>query len=671
MGHVPGAVKELNLKPAGPLPGAQPMRISIGLPLRNRQELDRFLEQLYDPASPSYRHYLTPAQFTERFGPTEEDYQAVVAFARSNGLAVTSIDPGRVLVDVRASVADIERVCHVRLQVYPHPTESRLFYAPDSEPWLDLKTSVLHITGLDNLSLPHPALGGPGSVNASSGAGSGPGGTLMGYDFRAAYVPGVSQTGAGQTVALVEFDGYYPSDITDYEQQAGLPSVLLANVPLDGFDMTPSTHAKEVSMDIELVISMAPGLAGVLVYAAPSWDVNSYVNDVLERIATDNLAQQISASWTLTPDVVGLAFLQQMAAQGQSFFLASGDGGAYVNGSDPRWWWEPNDNPYVTSVGGTTLTTSGPGGFWLSETTWTGYTSGYGTNASGGGISTNYTIPFWQTNTSMASNGGSTRMRNCPDVAMVAENVWVVYDNGKTGSSGGTSASAPLWAGFTALVNETAASYGLRKVGFLNPALYRLGNSSVYSSFFHDITSGNNTNLSSHNLFYACPGYDLCTGWGSPKGMNLINALVFQDPLSVSPETDFRLSGGAGGPFSLTNQTFLLLNTGSSNLTWSAASSSAWLIASPGSGVLVGGASTNVTVSLAPLTAELAEGSVLRRHRFQQSHTQKPETPLLHVASWAVASHFRRPQRPGRLRSRRLRRHGLGEFSLSQRHRYH
>jgi hypothetical protein len=409
---------------------------------------------------------------------------------------------------------------------------------------------------------------------------------------------------------LFELDGYYTNDIVAYENQAGLPAVPLSNVPVNGFNLTPSTnssHVLEVSLDIEMVISMAPSVARILVYEAP-FDQHAE-DDVLARIAEDNLAQQISCSWDFHADGVTLQFLQQMAAQGQSFFQASGDGGAYVGGINLRDRIEPNgDIPYLTSVGGTTLTTSGPGGFWLSETVWNNNTSGQGTNASGGGISTNYAIPCWQTNTSMTSNGGSIWMRNSPDVAAPADNIWVMYNDGESTSAWGTSAAAPLWAGFTALANETAASNGYPRVGFLNPALYRAGNKN-YSAFFHDITTGNNTNMASPSLFQAVPGYDLCTGWGSPKGMNLIRWLVFtNDDLRVSPGADFSLGGAAGGPFNPTNQTFLLRNTGASSLSWSAASESAWLTVSPDEGILAAGASTNITVNLAPAAAGLPEG---------------------------------------------------------------
>src|ERR1039458_1937257 len=135
-GHVPAIVK--SLQPAGRLSGTNHLNLAIGLPLRNQTALSNLLQQIYDPASPNYHHYLTPEQFTERFGPTEWDYQAVIAFASANGLRVTATHPNQMLVDVSGSVADIERALHVTLRVYQHPTEKRMFHAPDAEPSLDL-----------------------------------------------------------------------------------------------------------------------------------------------------------------------------------------------------------------------------------------------------------------------------------------------------------------------------------------------------------------------------------------------------------------------------------------------------------------------------------------------------------------------------------------------------
>src|ERR1022692_4135390 len=111
--------------------------MGIVLPLRNGDKLGQWLQQISDPASPNLRHYLTPAQFTEQFGPSEADYQAVIAFATAHGLKVSVRHPNRMLLDVSGAAADVEQALHVKLQVYEHPTEARTFYAPDSEPSLD------------------------------------------------------------------------------------------------------------------------------------------------------------------------------------------------------------------------------------------------------------------------------------------------------------------------------------------------------------------------------------------------------------------------------------------------------------------------------------------------------------------------------------------------------
>ena len=187
-------------------------------------------------------------------------------------------------------------------------------------------------------------------------------------------------------------------------------------------------------------------------------------DDILNRMATDNLASQLSSSWGIGDDSIADQIYKQFAAQGQSFFQGSGDNCSFYPGSQLGY----ADNPYVTLVGGTTLTTTGPGGGYVSETVWHS-----GTNeGSGGGISTNYTIPVWQQGLNMSTNGGSTTMRNVPDVALTADNIWVISDNGVGGAFTGTSAAAPLWAAFTALINEQALENGETPVGFLNPALY-------------------------------------------------------------------------------------------------------------------------------------------------------------------------------------------------------
>ncbi len=560
--HIPAAVARLT--PLGELPGAQRLNLAIGLPLRNEAELDNLLRQLYDPASPNYHRYLTPEQFTERFGATVEDYQALMDFARANGLTVTATHPNRLVLDVAGAVSDIEKTFNVTLRVYRHPTEARTFYAPDLEPTVAYAGPILHISGLDNYALPHPKLvmrPAGQSASASPNAGSGPGGTYRGSDFRKAYVPGTALTGSGQSVGLLEFDGFYASDITTYESQAGLPAVPLTVVPVQGGIGTPGSGDVEVSLDIEMAISMAPGLSQVYIYEAPN--SSTYWDDLLSRMADDNLAKQLSCSWGGGgPDATAETIFKQMGSQGQSFFNATGDSDAFT-GSIPF----PSDSTNITEVGGTTLST-GTNSAYSSETVW----NWGGGQGSSGGISTYYAIPYYQQGISMVANQGSTISRNVPDVALTANNAYVVFNGNGTSATnyGGTSFAAPLWAGFTALVNQQAVAAGEATVGFLNPALYALGKSAGYTAVFHDITTGNNFSSSSPSKFSAVAGYDLCTGWGTPNGTNLINALTTRTPIVVSNSFTLVAEGctnGAINPAETVTVSFGLKNVGAANTT--------------------------------------------------------------------------------------------------------
>lgn len=527
----------------GRLPQDKRLSLGIGLPLRNREVLTNLLSQLYDPNSTQYHKWLTVDQFVQRFGPAEEDYEALGKFLESQGFSVTARYANRMLLDVSGTVADIERTFNISLQVYSHPYEARTYFAPDTEPSLDLGVAIMHVSGLDNFQIARPA----GLIVKSSRVqdtvtpqgGSGPGGLYMGVDFRAAYASGVYLTGSGQRVGLLEFDGYYPSDITVYASMAGLTNVSLQNVLLDGVTGNPGPANVEVALDIEMALSMAPGLAGVIVYEGEIAD------SILNRMAVDDVAMQLSASWTFPSDALTTQIFQQFAAQGQSYFNASGDSGAYAG--SPL---SPTDNPYISSVGGTTLATRGPGQAWGSEKTWSWYNAGTGTNASSGGISSTWPIPTWQQGINMNANHASTTYRNIPDVAMVSDNVLVVADNGVQESVGGDSIAAPLWASFVALANQQAAVNNQTPVGFVNPAIYAIGKGSNYSLNFHDIKTGNNTNASSPDLFYATNGYDLCTGWGTPIGKSLIN--------SLAPPVNFEVVIGSGASLSL--ETCVLTN---------------------------------------------------------------------------------------------------------------
>jgi subtilase family serine protease len=603
-GHVPAAVAGLQAQ--GLLAATNRLHLAIGLPLRNEAALDDLLNQLYDPASPNFRKYLTPEQFTEQFGPTESDYQKVIAFARANGLAVTGTYGNRVLLDVSATVDSIQKAFQVTLRVYQHPREPRTFFAPDVEPSVETDLPILDISGLDNFDLPHPknlkVTPAIALANATPKSGSGSGGTYIGNDFRAAYVPGVSLDGTGQTVGLLEFDGYYSSDITSYESQAGLANIPLQNVAVNGGVGTPGSGNVEVALDIEMAISMATNLYAVVVFEAPN---GSTFNSLLNTMVSSNQIKQLSCSWGGGgANASAENIFKNMAAQGQSFFNASGDSDAFV-GSVPF----PSESTNITQVGGTTLNTTGPGGSYVSETVWNwGYDQGSYVGTSGG-ISTTYAIPTWQQGISMAANQGSTTMRNIPDVALTADNVYVTYGNGSSETVGGTSCAAPLWAGLIALANQQAAINGQPPVGFINPAIYEIGRESTYAADFHDITTGNNFWPSSPVNFSAAPGYDLCTGWGTPNGTNLINVLLKPDPFVISPVSGFNFSGPYGGPFSVNSQNLLLTNSSTTSLTWSVSSMPSWLNLSTGGGTLTSGGGSSVTVSLNSTANALAGGT--------------------------------------------------------------
>jgi subtilase family serine protease len=601
-GHLPAVVP--SLQPLDRLNGSTRLKLSINLPLHNREALTNLLDQLYDHASPLYHHYLAPEEFDARFGPTEQDYQAVIAWAVRSGFTVNARHPNRMLLEVSASVTDIERALQVTMRTYAHPTEPRTFFAPDTEPSAGVGIPILYIGGLDNFARPHPKnlRRSPLKVSAKPAPqiiGTGPNGNLAGFDYRAAYAPGVPLTGTGQSVGLVEFDGYYAGDIASYVSQTGVSNVPLQIILLDGFNGVPGSGNSEVALDIEMAISMAPGLSQVVVFEAGSYGLP---NDVLQAMSSSTYTniKQFSCSWdfgtiTSAQRTAMDGYFMKFATQGQSFFEASGDSGA-ATGAIPA----PDDDPYITLVGGTALATAGLGGAWLSETVWNSQ-EGPGIYISSGGVSSgsaSYNIPVWQKGVNMSTNKGSTTKRNCPDVAMVADNVFIVADNGQNETTGGTSVGAPLWAGFTALANQQAVAAGLPTIGFVNPALYHIGTNSGYAACFDDITVGNNTN-NNVTQYLAVPGYDLCTGWGSPSGGSLIIALTQPDGFQITPGRGAVANGPVGGPFTLSTQALSLTNTGKPAFNWSLGSTSAWLNVSSSRGTLTaGGGAATVSLTL-------------------------------------------------------------------------
>jgi hypothetical protein len=550
-------------------------RLAIGLPLQNTEELGAFMAQLYDPASTNYHRYLTTEEFTRRFGPTTDHYEAVAAFAASNGLHITARHPNRLVLDVEGQVMDVEKTFHVTLQTHRHPREARDFFAPDTEPTVDLIAPMLQVSGLNNYSIRRPKFQRvPAAVTANEitpRLGTGPTNTYIGKDFRNAYIPGMTNlTGAGQSVGLLQFDTYYTNDIARYCATGGITtSVTLSNVAINAVG-TPGSGNGEVTLDIQMVLAMAPGVSKIYVYEATN--PTPWV-DLLSRMANDNAAKQLSCSWGDTdpaaPDLASEQIFIQMAAQGQSFFNASGDSDAFTNGIP-----FPSESTNITQVGGTTLTATTNAGIvtFSSETVWNWGISRSATTYDGvgssGGISLNFGLPIWQQgmNANLTSAGGSLTKRNVPDVSLTADNVYNISDNGTSkGAVGGTSCAAPLWAGFMALVNQQAAANGGSPAGFINPAVYAIGNSVYFTNCFHDITTRSNSWSASPTKFRAVTGYDLATGWGTPNGTNLINALSL---LSVAGPPQFVFSPASQTNYYGANASFSVLAGGAAPLSY-------------------------------------------------------------------------------------------------------
>ncbi len=638
-GHVPPVIKQL--QPAGDLPATNELWLAIGVALRDPAGLEKFLAEAYDPANPNYRHFLTPAEFAARFSATEADYAAVKNFALTNGFKISGEHGNRLLLDVTAKTADVERAFHLKLNKFKHPTEAREFFAPDAEPTVDAALAVVDIQGLSDYYQPHPKSHrmDPNIVTPKTGSGSG--GTYFGDDFRNAYVPGTTLTGAGQQVGLFQLDGYYASDIAAYARQAGggRTNIQVQTVPVGSTNWSIGVNGgnTEVSLDIEMAMSMAPGLSKILVFEGPS---SGWPNSVLNAMAASNTVKNLSSSWGWSggPSTTTDAIFQNMAAQGQSFFNASGDSDAFTAGSSSTNGVDntslantPSSSPYITQVGGTTLTT-GSSAAYASETSWNW---GYDSNAGGyigtsGGVSSYYNIPRWQTSISMTANLGSTTQRNIPDVALTADNVYVISGgSGAGGSVGGTSCAAPLWAGFMALVNQQLAALtgiATNSVGFINPAVYSIGKglnpNYSYAACFHDTTNGNNFWPSSPANYPAVAGYDLCTGWGTPNGQNLINALSPpSDTLVITPPSGFTAGGVAGGTFSPSSQNYLLTNASAASLVWSLVNTSAWLNASATGGILPANGTSGVTISLNAAASSLSVGTYTATVQFTNGTT--------------------------------------------------
>lgn len=547
--HVPGPVLNGKAKLVGQLPATQTLHFDIVLAMRHRAALEKFLREVYDPASPVYRHFVTPREFTARFGPSQNDYDSLIAFAKASGFSVTGGSRDSMDVQFTASVASIEQAFHVSIGLYEDATQNRTFFSLDREPTVDLPMQLWHVSGLDNYLIPKRALVRrdpklDGNV-AQATTGSCPGQSFCGSDMRAAYYGGTALTGAGQNIGLFEELGFDIQDVNTYYQGAGQTYTFnVVGVSTDGSSVNCFANQgcddTEQTLDITQAGGMAPGVNNIFVF------VGSSGTAILSGMTTYSpLPLALGCSWydfgNANSDD---PYFEKMAAQGQSFFVAAGDSGGYTRQSP---W--PENSQYIIGVGGTSLTTTGPGGAWASETYWSAGGVAYG----GGGWGTSVDLPSWQLDaaTVCASEGGecSTTYRDVPDVAANSQfSFYVCADqSGLSGCTendyGGTSFAAPMWAGYTALANEQAAAHNDPPAGFFAPYIYALSESDNNVNF-HDITNNGGA-----STFPCVAGYNMCAGWGSPNGAAVINALAPTSAdftLSANPSTVSVTQGSQG-----------------------------------------------------------------------------------------------------------------------------
>jgi len=505
----------------------QKLQLRIVLPLNNQEKLKALIKNLYDPTKPdTYHHFLTPVDFAEKFGSSDVYSLNVQQYLQSQKLSVEGVSSNKFVLNVSGSVADVQRAFSVQINNYKKK-DGTLFFASPLDPTIpaNIAGKVVGVLGLDNLKFTPHMQPVPGTI--TSKVGTGHNGLFAPADIIKAYNMGsIPTNGHGQTAALFELDGYRQGDITTYESYYQLPNVSLQNVLIGSYNGSPlgSGGDIEVTIDIEILIGIAPGLNNILVYEADQ--ANNPVaawSDEWTRIAQDNLAKVVSCSWGINEGRSGTInfdnnLFQQMAAQGQTVFAAAGDTGAYDDGSSLSVD-EPAAQPYVTGVGISLLSTN------LDQSYKSESASAYG----GGGISSVQSIPSYQVGMISIASQGSTTMRNVPDVVLNADPTtgYDFYVKGQWMGLAGSSIAAPIWAAFTTRVNQGRSDNGQDGVGFLNPSLYSIaGNVNKYASDFHDITTGRNSYHTSGGGYPAVTGYDDASGLGSFNGVNLYLELV-------------------------------------------------------------------------------------------------------------------------------------------------
>ncbi|MBM7651265.1 S53 family peptidase [Neobacillus cucumis] len=502
--------------------------ITVALQLRNSDKLDNYIASLKNPFSLNYKKYLTPDEFKNQYGPTDATVANVKSYLTSQGFKVDIVSSNNAFITVSGTIGQMEDTFGVTINNYKN-SKGEIYYANDKAPTIPAEFSgvITDVEGLNNEPhYTHPKISSLSTqVSQKTAAvtpkvGSGPAGGYTPSELKGAYdvnpLASAGYTGSGQTVAVMELDGYKATNISSYNSYYGLGSPSPTNVYIDGYSGAAGQGEIEVELDIEVINAIAPK-AQVIVYEGPN-SAQGLI-DTYQKIASENRAKSISVSWGIGEQHEASATMnslhtifQQYAAQGQSIFAASGDNGAYDSGGRTLEVDSPANDPYVTGVGGTHLNLSGTS--YSSESVWSNKINKSG---DGGGLSKVYAMPSYQSGPGV-QNSYSNGKREVPDVSADADpnTGYSIYTGGAWKVVGGTSAAAPLWAGIATLNNQFAAANGKSYLGQANPTLYKVFNTTQNYSAYHDITSGT-------NLYYpATAGYDMASGIGTPDAYNLI-----------------------------------------------------------------------------------------------------------------------------------------------------
>ena len=508
-----------------PLPGATKagsadpnavMQVTLTLRPRSAGRKQPSLEQLIASGQ-----RVTREEYAARYGADPKDVQKVAAFASAHGLAVAQVNLASRSVMLTGKTGDFAQAFQVELASYEHAGCTYRGRAGSVSVPAELSKIVASVHGLDDRPQAQTHFRVASAPNANPSAASV---TYTPLQVAKAYSYPATANGQGETIGIIELGGgFTQSDLSTYFSGLGIsPAPSVVAVSVDGAQNQPTGDTSgpdtEVMLDIEVAGAIAPG-ANIVVYFAPNTD--SGFLDAINQAATDtvNKPSVISISWG-GPESTWTAqslqsyntALQAAAAVGVTVCVACGDNGStdgVTDGSDHVDF--PASSPYSVACGGTTLTISG--GSISKEVVWNDLSTGEG--ATGGGVSSTFAIPTWQSKVKVPSSGGFSG-RGLPDVAGDADpnSGYEVQVDGSSLAVGGTSAVAPLWAGLVALLNQSLGT----PVGYLNPNLYQT--IALQTGTFRDITSGNNGDYS------AGPGWDACSGWGTPNGAAILKAIT-------------------------------------------------------------------------------------------------------------------------------------------------